>query len=297
MNIRHVLDHTPYRVKPGTKVKLKQYDPESIGPFTEKTQAEKALTEDVASLAEAQELLFASDTYAILLILQAMDAAGKDGAIKHVMSGVNPQGCQVASFKQPSAEEIDHDFLWRCNKALPERGRIGIFNRSYYEEVLIVRVHRELLEAQRIPNLKGGDSVWRERFEDINSFEHYLYHNGTVILKFFLNVSKEEQRKRFLERLNDKEKLWKFSVRDALERVFWDDYMRAYEEMLSATSTEHAPWYVIPADKKWFARACVADIIAAQIDSLKLKYPIVSEERKRELLEVKRQLEFEGSKK
>ena len=297
MNIRHVLDHTPYRVKPGTKVKLKQYDPGYIGPFTDKTQGVKSLAEDVLALAEAQELLFASDTYAILLIFQAMDAAGKDGAIKHVMSGVNPQGCEVFSFKQPSTEELDHDFLWRCSKVLPERGRIGIFNRSYYEEVLVVRVHPEFLEAQRIPNLGKGDDLWRERYDDINAFENHLHRNGTVILKFFLNVSKEEQRKRFLDRMNDAEKLWKFSARDALEREFWDDYMKAYEAMLSATSTAHAPWYVIPADKKWFARACVADIITGQIESLKLKYPTVSEEKKRALLKVKRQLEAEAKKK
>ena len=297
MQHRHVLDHTPYRVRPGTKVKLKKYDPGYVAAFAEKAKAKKALLEDVASLAEAQELLYASDTYAILLIFQAMDAAGKDGAIKHVMSGVNPQGCEVYTFKQPSAEELDHDFLWRCYKALPERGRIGIFNRSYYEEVLVVRVHPELLQAQHIPRLKSDENLWRQRFEDINAFERHLHRNGTVILKFFLNVSKEEQRKRFLERLNDPTKHWKFSAHDVLERAFWGDYMKAYEEMLTATSTDNAPWYVIPADKKWFARACVADIITAEIERLKLKCPTISEEKKRELLKVKRELEGEGKKK
>src|SRR5262249_34400069 len=216
------------------------------------------LSEDVAALAEAQDLLYASDTYAILLIFQAMDAAGKDGTIKHVMSGVNPQGCQVFSFKHPSAEELDHTFLWRCTKVLPERGRIGIFNRSYYEEVLIVRVHPEILAAQHIPGAKPNDKLWRARYDDINCFERHLVQNGTVILKSFLNVSKEQQRQRFLERIRDPNKHWKFSDSDLGERAHWDDYMSAYEDAIEATSTEWAPWHVVPADHKWVSRAIVA---------------------------------------
>lgn len=290
----HVLDHRPFLIKPGTRVKLKKYDTGSIGPFKNREKAEAALAEDVQTLTEAQELLFASDSYSILLVFQAMDAAGKDGAIKHVMSGVNPQGCQVYSFKQPSSEELDHNFLWRYTKGLPERGRIGIFNRSYYEEVLVVRVHPEILAAQRIPAREKGDAVWRTRFEDINTFERHLVRNGTVILKFFLNVSKEEQRQRFLARLAEEEKHWKFSGSDVRERSFWDDYMLAYEAMLTATSTDYAPWYIVPADKKWFARACVADIVAAQIERLNLKLPGVTPEKRKELLEFQKKLEAEG---
>lgn len=290
----HSLDHRPFIVKPGSKVKLGDYDPDYTGPFKNKKEAEDALFEDVKALSDAQELLFANDTYSILIIFQAMDAAGKDGAIKHVMSGVNPQGCQVFSFKQPSSEELDHDYLWRYSKGLPERGRIGIFNRSYYEEVLVVRVHPQILEAQRIPKLKKGAAVWRERFEEINNLEQHLHRNGTEIIKFFLNISKEEQRQRFIDRLSEDDKLWKFSTGDVAERGFWDSYMEAYEEMLGATSSDYAPWYVIPANKKRFARACVADIIASRIQRLGIKYPDVSPEKRKELLEIKKKLEAES---
>lgn len=291
----HVVDPTPFLVKPGSKVSLRGFDPDSIGNFTSKKQAEEALSEDVKALAVAQDLLYASNTYSILIILQALDAAGKDGMIEHVMSGVNPQGCHVVSFKQPSQEELDHDFLWRCSKALPARGKIGIFNRSYYEEVLVVRVHPNILASQRIPDLKVGDELWRERYEDIVAFERHLRRNGTVILKFFLNISKEEQRQRFLARLDDEEKHWKFSTADLKERARWDDYMVAYEQMLGATSTDFAPWYVIPANKKRFARACVADIVTTQIVRLGLKYPVVDAEKRQELLLAKAQLESEAS--
>jgi PPK2 family polyphosphate:nucleotide phosphotransferase len=239
-----------------------------------------------------QDVLYAQDTYALLLIFQAMDAAGKDGIIKHIMSGVNPQGCQVYSFKTPSQEELDHDFLWRNMKALPERGRIGIFNRSYYEEVLIVRVHPEILDGQRLPKKEKKDTdLWKHRYEDINSVEQYLTRNGIVILKFFLNVSKKEQKKRFLERIDAPEKNWKFSFGDIKERERWNDYMDAYEDMLNATSTEWAPWYVIPADKKWFTRVAVADIVSNKLKSLNLRYPEISDTRRKELLEARKLLE------
>jgi PPK2 family polyphosphate:nucleotide phosphotransferase len=290
-----MLDHSRFIIKSGSKVRLKDHDPDYFGPFKDKKAAETALREDINALAEAQELLFASDTYSILIVFQAMDAAGKDGAIKHVMSGINPQGCQVMSFKQPSSEELDHDFLWRSSKALPERGRIGIFNRSYYEEVLVVRVHPKILAGQRIPKLPKGDTVWRQRFEEIRNFEQHLHRSGTEIIKFFLHISKEEQRQRFLARLNDKEKLWKFSSADAVERGYWDDYMHAYEEMLGATSTQSSPWYVIPANKKRFARACVADIITARIRKLGLEFPAVTPEKRKELAAVKIALEAEGT--
>ena len=235
--------------------------------------AEDVLSQDVSALADVQDRLYAADDWSILIILQAMDAAGKDSTIKHVMSGVNPQGCQVYSFKQPSAEELDHNFLWRYARALPERGRIGIFNRSYYEEVLVVRVHPELVEAQRIPDAKVDDDFWSDRFADINAFERHLTRNGTVILKFFLHLSKDEQRKRFLKRLKDPKKQWKFSPGDLAERAYWDDYMKAYEEAISATSTKWAPWYIIPADHKWVSRALVARIVTNAIESLDLHYP------------------------
>jgi len=289
----HVLDHTPYRVKPGSQVRLKKFDPDFDGPFASKEEGQEALKEDVESLSAAQELLFATDTYSLLLIFQAMDAAGKDGAIEHVMSGVNPQGCQVHSFKKPSAEDLDHNFLWRYTYRLPERGRIGIFNRSYYEEVLVVRVHSEILASQRIPGLPAGHRIWKDRFEDINALEKHLVRNGTVVLKFFLNISREEQRIRFLDRLKEK-KYWKFSAADLYERQYWDDYMKCYEELLEATSTTDAPWYVIPANKKWFARACIADIIAGTISDLDLKLPVPLPGQLKELEEAERQLESEG---
>ena len=264
-----------------------------LGKDAVKGRAETILAENIAHLTEAQELLYANDVYSVLIILQAMDAAGKDGTIKHVMSGVNPQGCQVFSFKKPSDEELDHNFLWRYMKALPERGRIGIFNRSYYEEVLVVKVHPELHERQKLPPGKRGKSFWQERYEDINHFERHLSRNGTLILKFFLHISKDEQKKRFLERLETPEKYWKFSASDLAERAFWKDYMEAFEEALSATSTEWAPWYIIPADHKWVARAVVADIVTSAISSLHLAYPEVTPEKLKALEEARAQLEEE----
>jgi PPK2 family polyphosphate:nucleotide phosphotransferase len=288
-----------FRVAPGKKVRLKDFDPAWAGdadlPKSErKKYAEKFLSEDVSQLAASQELLYASDTWALLVIFQAMDAAGKDSTIKHVMSGVNPQGCQVYSFKHPSAEELDHNFLWRCMKALPERGRIGIFNRSYYEEVLIVKVHPELVVAQHIPKADPKRrKFWQARYDDINNFERHLVRNGTKIVKFFLNVSKEEQRQRFLARLETPDKLWKFSPKDVDERQFWDDYMVAYEEMLAATSTKWAPWYVVPADYKWVTRALVARILSEEINRLDLKAPVVGSEELAAIEEARRRLEAE----
>jgi PPK2 family polyphosphate:nucleotide phosphotransferase len=290
------------RVPPGKKVKLKDYDPgwaitkdlKALGKEEAKEQAEKFLSSSLEELAQAQDLLYAADSYSVLMILQALDAAGKDGTIKHVMSGVNPQGCQVFSFKQPSAEELDHNFLWRCMKALPERGRIGIFNRSYYEEVLVVRVHDELLAKERLPDdLANGKKIWKQRFEDINNFEQHLARNGTVILKFFLHISKNEQKERFLERLNTPEKHWKFSPGDVAERKHWDEYIDAYEAALTATSTDWAPWYIVPADHKWVTRAVVAGILTHTIRSLDLKYPELTPVQRAALEECRRQLEAE----
>jgi PPK2 family polyphosphate:nucleotide phosphotransferase len=285
------MNHQPFLVPPGQKIKLKDYDPAFTGDFKDKKEAKRKLAVDVARLAALQEVLYAQDVYALLLIFQAMDAAGKDSAIKHVMSGINPQGCQVFSFKAPSTEELDHDFMWRCVRALPERGRIGIFNRSYYEEVLIVRVHPEILARQQLPPETKTKHLWQERFEDINNFERYLSRNGTIIVKFFLNVSKEEQASRFLDRINRPEKNWKFSVHDVKEREHWPDYMAAYEDMFNHTSTDWAPWYIIPADKKWFTRAAVADIIISKLEALQLKYPVVADDKKEELLKAKQMLE------
>jgi PPK2 family polyphosphate:nucleotide phosphotransferase len=287
-----------FRVPPGKSVRLKDYDPGWNGdPKVPKEQrkdfAQNLLSEDVSMLAAAQELLYASDSWAVLLIFQAMDAAGKDGTIKHVMSGVNPQGVQVYSFKHPSAEELDHDFLWRSTRVLPERGRIGIFNRSYYEEVLIVKVHPELVAAQKIPDTKLDKSFWKQRYESINALEQHLVRNGTLILKFFLHLSKDEQRKRFLDRVNDPKKHWKFSPADVAERSFWKDYQAAYEEMLEATSTKWAPWYVIPADHKWVSRAAVANIVVREIAALNLRYPEVTDEKREQIARAKKQLESE----
>ena len=288
MNQNHFL------VKPGAKIKLKDFDPSYTGKFNSREEAAAKLEKDVARLRKYQDILYAQNTYALLIIFQAMDAAGKDGTIKHVMAGVNPQGTQVISFKAPSAEELDHDYLWRCSKALPERGRIGIFNRSYYEEVLIVRVHPEILNAQQLPRecLKG---IWDARFEQINNFERYMVQNGIHVLKFYLNVSKEEQKRRFLARIETPEKNWKFSLSDAKERAHWDDYMKAYQDAFRSTSTKWAPWYVIPADHKWFTHAAVADLIIAKLKSLKLSYPTISEEHRQELLMAKEALENEPS--
>lgn len=279
------------RVEPDSKFGLQDRDPGYTGPFESKKQSEERLQEGIDRLRELQEKLWAQDRWAVLLVFQAMDAAGKDGTIEHVMSGVNPQGCQVYSFKAPSSEELDHDFLWRTNRCLPERGRIGVFNRSYYEEVLIVRVHPEILRAQKLPPELLTKDIWKQRFEDIRALEHYLSRNGTVIRKFFLHISKAEQKKRFLARLDQPEKNWKFSVQDAREREHWDAYMAAYEDMLRSTSTEAAPWYVIPADHKWFTRMAVADIIVDTLEGLKLEFPQLSKEKKADLQEARKLLE------
>jgi PPK2 family polyphosphate:nucleotide phosphotransferase len=297
--LQAIFDHL--RVKPGKSFKLKECDPgwaqtkelKALGKEAVKEQAELLLKKNLEELTEAQELLYAADRYAMLVVLQAMDAAGKDGTIKHVMSGLNPQGCQVFSYKKPSAEELDHDFLWRYSKGLPERGRIGIFNRSYYEEVLVVKVHPDLLELQKLPEGKRGNSFWQSRYDDINAFEKHLVQSGTILLKFFLHVSKEEQKRRFLERLERPEKNWKFSPADVAERAYWDDYMEAFEEAISATSTDWAPWYVVPADYKWATRVIVADILTSTIKGLDLKYPAMSEQQLKMLHEAKRRLEME----
>jgi PPK2 family polyphosphate:nucleotide phosphotransferase len=279
-------------------LRLVDHDPDWAGDadVPEKKRKETAaelLASDVAELATMQELLWAADSWSVLVIFQAMDAAGKDGAIKHVMSGINPQGVEVTSFKHPSAEELDHTFLWRCMKRLPERGRIGIFNRSYYEDVLIVRVHERLLEAQRIPGIVPSKQTWADRFDDINAFERHLARNGTAIVKFFLNISQREQKKRFLDRIDEPDKHWKFSPSDVAERQCWDDYMKAYEEALAATSTAHAPWYVVPADKKWVSRAVVAAVLAGTIRNLGLEWPKVDAEKQRAIEAARKLLEAE----
>ena len=279
---------------PGKKIRLKDFDPAYTGNFHSKDEAREKLAADIVRLAEYQTVLYAQDTYALLIVFQALDAAGKDSTIKHVMSGVNPQGTQVVSFKQPSAEELDHDYLWRYHKAVPERGRIGIFNRSYYEEVLVVRVHPEFLSLQKLPPETVKKDIWKQRFEQINDFEHYLVRNGVAVLKFFLNVSREEQRRRFLARLDTPEKNWKFSLADVRERAHWDDYQKAFEAVFNHTSTKWAPWHIIPADHKWFTHAAVADIIIAKLKSLKLKYPAVSKERTQELQIAREMLESES---
>ena len=287
-----------FRVAPGESPNLDTRDPawagdEDRSEKKRKKQAGKILEDSVEELADLQELLYASDTWSVLVVFQALDAAGKDGAIKHVMSGVNPQGVEVTSFKEPSSEDLDHTFLWRCMKKIPERGRIGIFNRSYYEEVLIVRVHPELLEAQRIPNVNAENGTWRDRFDDINAFEKHLARNGTKIIKFFLHVSKEEQKKRFLDRINRPDKHWKFASADIKERQYFDDYTKAYEEMIAATSTDYAPWYVIPADNKWVSRAAVATILAGTIEQLDLNWPAVTDKQKQEIGSARKKLEAE----
>ena len=272
------IDLPDLRVRPGSKVRLKSIDTDSTGSYESKETAQKHLKKGIEELRRMQEMLYAQDQQALLLVFQAMDGAGKDSTIEHVMSGVNPQGCQVFSFKAPSHEELDHDFLWRTAKCLPERGRIGIFNRSYYEETLVVRVHPEFLDKQRLPRELATDRIWDHRFEDIRNWEKYLTRNGTVIRKFYLHVSRDEQKRRFLARLEEPEKNWKFQAGDVKERALWDDYQRAYEDMLGATSTTYAPWHIIPADHKWFARLAVADIIIDTLRSMKLHYPKVSKE-------------------
>jgi PPK2 family polyphosphate:nucleotide phosphotransferase len=272
-----------YRVRPGRRVKLRQYDPADTGPFRNKEEAAQRLTRGRERMVALHERLYAQDTWAVLLIIQAMDAAGKDSAIKHVMSGLNPQGTQVFSFKRPSDEELDHDFLWRTTKALPERGRIGIFNRSYYEEVLVVRVHPEFLERQRLPSAVVNRHVWEERFQAINAFERHLARSGTLVLKFFLHVSKKEQRRRLLARLDQPSKNWKFQIADLDERKRWDDYMAAYEDALSHTSTKHAPWFVIPADHKWFTRVAIAEVVVDALEGLDLQFPTLSKSQREAL--------------
>ena len=277
----------PYRITKGEKFRLKDHDPADTNSLKDKQQAQGLLEEGTELLSHMQEKLYAQDRWALLLIFQAMDAAGKDGAIKHVMSGVNPQGCDVFSFKSPSNEELDHDYLWRTHKCTPSRGKIGIFNRSYYEEVLVVRVHPHFLKAQKLPERLITKHIWDERYEDINSFERYLTRNGVVIRKFFLHVSKKEQKKRFLERLEDSKKNWKFSMADVQERSFWKDYQEAYEEMIQKTATKHAPWYVIPADNKWFTRLAVAAAIVNTLNDLDLAFPDVEKAKKKELKAVR----------
>jgi len=279
----------------GKKVNLKDHPTDFTGDYKDKKDAVKDLETNVLRLAELQDVLYAENIHALLIIFQAMDAAGKDSVIKHVMSGINPQGCQVTAFKQPSAEELDHDFLWRCQKALPERGRIGIFNRSHYEEVLVVRVHRGYLEGQQLPDaVKKDKDIWKKRFKQIRNWEDMLAENGTHVVKFFLNVSKDEQKKRFLERIERPEKNWKFNSGDSKERALWSGYMKAYEEAIAATSTERSPWYIIPADKKWFTRLAVAEVIVKKLESLDLKYPEVTDEQRSELSEAKKILEDES---
>lgn len=281
-------------VRPDSRISLKRdYKPNYRPKTLDKKSAAAKLENGIQLLAKHQDMLYAQDSYAMLIILQAMDAAGKDGTIKHVMSGINPQGCQVHSFKVPSAEELDHDYLWRYMKALPERGRIGIFNRSYYEEVLVVRVHPELLERQHLPPTAKGKDIWEQRFREINDFERYLVRNGVIVLKFFLHISREEQKKRFLERIDRPEKNWKFSAADAQERTHWDDYMKAYEDMFNHTSTAWAPWYIVPADHKWFARLAVAAVIYRRLQQLDLHYPRVSDDHKQQLAKIRKILEQE----
>jgi PPK2 family polyphosphate:nucleotide phosphotransferase len=274
----------PFRVTTGKGFRLKHFDPRDTGGLqVDKSEASELLKRGIEWLAEEQALLYADNRWSLLLIFQAMDAAGKDSTIKHVMSGINPQGCQVFSFKQPSQEELDHDFLWRHVKCLPQRGRIGIFNRSYYEHVLVVRVHPDLLEAERLPAPCVSKHIWDERLNDIAHFEKYLYRQGMVVLKFFLHVSREEQRKRFLDRLDKPQKNWKFSMSDVRERRFWSEYMHVYEEAISATASTHAPWYVVPADNKWFTRLVVAAAIVEAVEALHLSYPRVSPQKMKEL--------------
>jgi PPK2 family polyphosphate:nucleotide phosphotransferase len=281
----------PYRVNHGKKFRLKDFDPASTAHVHSKQHAQELLDRGIAEMRDLQVKLYAQDRWALLIILQGMDAAGKDGLIKHVMSGVNPQGCQVYSFKQPSVEELNHDFMWRSNQRLPERGHIGIFNRSYYEELLVVRVHPDILKNERVPEELITKNIWQERFEDIRNIEHYLARNGTVVRKFFLNMSKKEQKKQFLERLETPEKNWKFSAADLRERQFWDKYMDAYQQMIGETSSKHAPWYVVPADNKWYTRLVVAAAIVDALGQLKLAYPKVSAEQRKHLAAARKEME------
>jgi len=283
---------------PGTRISLQNFKNDYTGKYKSKKDAKKKLKKDIDKLKRLQDKFYAYDRYSMLLIFQAMDAAGKDGTIKHVMSGVNPQGCQVYSFKKPSTEDLDHDYFWRVYRCLPERGRIGIFNRSYYEEVLIVKVHPELVLRQQLPGIKSIQDInkdfWEKRYQQINAMEKHLVENGTIILKFFLNVSKKEQKRRFMDRINDPDKNWKFTMDDVKERSFWNDYQRAFEEAVTATNTEVAPWYIIPADHKWYMRTIVGEIIVKKLNSLPLKYPEVTTEKKEEILNAKTILESEN---
>ena len=297
MEQKYRFDLSVFQVPHDRKISLKDYDPGYTGQLKGKKQSKKALSEDISDLARAQELLWASSQYSLLIIFQAMDAAGKDGTIKHVMTGINPQGTDVYSFKAPTEEQRLHHFMWRPNQFLPRRGRIAIFNRSYYEEVLVVRVHPEILKSQWMPREQKDmslDEVWLSRFEDINEFELRWKKNGIEVIKFFLNLSYEEQRKRFYDRLINTEKNWKFSGSDFKERAYWNEYQHAFEEMLNHTSTEHTPWYVVPADNKWYMRAVVADVITSRIDQLDLEYPEVSKEKLKDLEEIKKKLIKEG---
>lgn len=278
-----------FLAKPGNKINLSKFPTDDTLKFSDKSDANKMVEKNIERMQELQNRLYASDKYSLLLIFQAMDAAGKDSTIKHVMSGLNPQGTQVFSFKKPSEEELDHGYLWRINKALPERGRIGIFNRSHYEEVLVVRVH-DLIKYQKLPKELMTDDIWQKRFEQINNFEKYLHENGTIILKFFLHVSNEEQKKRFLERIEDKSKNWKFAEADLKEREYWNDYQKCYQEAITATSKDYAPWYIVPADKKWFTRLLVSEIIVKKLESLKLMYPELSKDQLEVLEKCKQQL-------
>jgi PPK2 family polyphosphate:nucleotide phosphotransferase len=281
------MDITQFLAEPGNFNSLERFSTESTLGIANKKEAEEWMKKYMKEMQELQDMLYAGNTHAVLLIFQAMDAAGKDSTIKHVMSGINPQGCQVFNFKQPSAEELDHDFLWRTTKCLPERGRIGIFNRSYYEEVLIVKVHPEIVTRQNIPEYdaidKINDDIWENRYNSINNFEKHIVHNGTIVIKFFLNVSKKEQADRFIKRINDPQKNWKFTFSDMEERNYWDDYQKAYEEMIKKTSTSEAPWYIIPADKKWYMRIAVAEILLQRLKNIGLKYPVLTEKQIAEL--------------
>lgn len=284
------IDSRPYLVPPRRSFRLDRYDPSDIAPFASEDDAKGFLKKAQKRLFDLTEILYAQDRWSLLLIFQAMDAAGKDSAIKHVMRGLDPKATQVFTFKAPSPEELDHDFMWRCLKVLPERGRIGVFNRSYYEEVLVVRVHPELLQAQHLPPERITPRIWKQRFEDIRDIERYLCRNGTIIRKFYLNVSQPEQRRRFLARLEDPAKNWKFSIGDVDERLRWRDYMKAYEDAIGATSTAHAPWYVVPADHKWFTRIVIANIIIETLESLDLQFPRLGREKQGELAEARRRL-------
>jgi PPK2 family polyphosphate:nucleotide phosphotransferase len=288
----------PYRITNGSRFRLRDCDPGDTGKLTagDKSRALEALQQGIEVLAEMQDRLYAQDRFSLLVVLQAMDAAGKDSAIKHVMSGVNPQSVEVTSFKQPTPEELEHDFLWRCTKRLPERGHIGIFNRSYYEEVLVVRVHPEILNSQRLPDEPSGKQLWEQRYKDIRGFERHLTNNGTLVRKIFLNVSRDEQKKRFLERLNDPEKNWKFSAADVAERGCWKDYMDSYEEAIRETATPDAPWYVVPADNKWFTRIVVASAIIDALAALDPQYPKVTGQKLKDFAAAKRALLAEGKK-